>query len=82
MCHIQVCLIHIKIRSLIEIRIMWWKSWKFLCVGKFWYDEKVKSLKKKLGTKPSPNPRFIYFEIESGTTADPDDNHSAGVDLE
>jgi hypothetical protein len=47
----KVCLVHSKIESLIEIGIMWWKSWKFMCVGKFWCDEKIKSLKKNFETK-------------------------------
>jgi hypothetical protein len=45
-------LVHAKIGSLVEIGIMWWKSWKFVCVGKFWCDGKIGSLKKKkFGTK-------------------------------
>jgi hypothetical protein len=46
-----MCLVHAKIGSLVEIGMMWWKSWKFICVEKFWYDGKVGSLKKKFGTK-------------------------------
>ncbi len=40
-----------KIESLIEIGTMWRKSWKFMCVGKFWCDGKVESLKKIFETK-------------------------------
>jgi hypothetical protein len=57
----RVCLVHAKIGSLVEIGTMWWKSWKFMCVGKFiyvekfWCDGKVESLKKKFGTKQGHN---------------------------
>jgi hypothetical protein len=47
----RVCLVHGKIESLVEIGTMWQKSWKFMCVGKFWCDGKVESLKKKFRTK-------------------------------
>ena len=47
----RVCLVHAKIESLVENGTMWWKSWKFMCVGKFWCDGKVGSLKKKFVTK-------------------------------
>ena len=45
-----MCLVHAKIGSLVEIETMWWKSWKFMCVEKFWCNGKVESLKKKFGT--------------------------------
>jgi hypothetical protein len=48
---LRVCSVHAKIKSLVKIRTMWWKSWKVMCAGKFWCDRKVKSLKKKFGTK-------------------------------
>ena len=47
----RVCLVHVKIGSLVKIETMWRKSWKFMCVEKFWCNEKVESLKKKFGTK-------------------------------
>ena len=50
--YFQGVFIRAKIKSLIEIETMWRRNWKFVCVGKFWYDEKVKNLNKKLGTKP------------------------------
>ena len=46
-----LCLVHTKIGSLVEIGTMWRKSWKFVCVGKYWCDGKVGSLKKNFGTK-------------------------------
>ena len=48
---IMVCLVHVKIKSLVEIGTMWKKSLKFMCVEKFWCDKKVRSLKKKFRTK-------------------------------
>ena len=48
---LRLCLVHVKIESLVEIETMCWKSWKLMCVGKFWCDEKVGSLKKYFGTK-------------------------------
>ena len=48
---LRLCLVHTKIESLVEIETMWRKSWKFMCVEKFWCDRKVKSLKKNFGTK-------------------------------
>ena len=47
----RVCLVYIKIGSLVKIETMWQKSWKFVYIGKFWCDEKVESLKKYFGTK-------------------------------
>ena len=46
----MLCLVHVKIKSLVEIRTMWRKSWKFVCrkVLMWW---KVKSSKKKFETK-------------------------------
>jgi hypothetical protein len=32
---LRVCLVHAKIRILIEIGTIGWKSWKFICVEKF-----------------------------------------------
>ncbi len=53
-CVTRMCLVHAKIGSLVEIETMWQKSWKFMCVRKFWCDGKVGSLKKKFGTKLRP----------------------------
>ena len=61
-----MCLVHAKIRSLIEIITMWWKGWKFVCV-KFWCDEKIGNLKKKLGSKPDLN-FFVYEKEGEGGT--------------
>ena len=47
----RVCLVHVKIKSLVEVKTMWRKSWKFMCIEKFWCNRKVESLKKKFGTK-------------------------------
>ena len=44
----RVCLVHAKIKSLVEIGTMWQKSWKFMCVGKFWCDGKVGIWRKSL----------------------------------
>ena len=42
-----ICLVHTKIENLVEIETMWRKNWKFVCVGKFWCDEKIGILRKK-----------------------------------
>jgi hypothetical protein len=44
-------LVHAKIKSLVEIGTLWRKSLKFMCVEKFWCNEKIKSLKKKFASK-------------------------------
>ncbi len=61
---LRVCLVHAKIRSLVE-NTMWWKNWKFMCVGKFSCDEKIESLKKKIRTKQGLSwNKKIYGEIK------------------
>ena len=63
--HVRVCLVHSKIESLVEIGTMWQKSWKFMCVEKFWCDEKIESLKKKFGTKLGLSSLFVCLTNRS-----------------
>ena len=47
-----MCLVHVKIKSLVEIKMM--------CVEKFVCDGKVESLKKKFETKQGPSIICIF----------------------
>ena len=65
----RACLVHVKIRSLVKIKTMWRKSWKFVCVEKFWCDKKVGSLKKKFVTKLDHNILLIAWSTRIASSS-------------
>jgi hypothetical protein len=60
---LRVCLVHAKIGSLVEIEMMWRKSWKFMCVGKFWVMEKLKIWRKSLELNSAKTIFIILFRL-------------------